>query len=63
LDGASGWWAKISLLMPQRWVIKAAELLMAGKSGVYSMYVLVVISYIIVIMSVGLMGIAIRRKE
>ena len=63
LDAAAGWWGKISMMMPQRWVIKAAEMLMAGKSGVYSMYILVVVSYLIVISSVGFMGINIRKKE
>jgi len=50
-------------MMPQRWVLKAAEMLMAGKSGVYSMYILVVVSYLIVISSVGYMGIKLRKKE
>jgi len=63
LDGASGWWSKASMLMPQRWVVKSAEMLMAGKSGVYSMYLLVVFSFLLVIISVGLMGIKIRRKD
>ncbi len=63
LDGASKWWGKASMLMPQRWVIKAAEMLMAGKSGVYSMFILVMINYLVIIMCVGLIGIKIRRKE
>lgn len=63
LDGASSWWEKVSMLMPQRWVVKSAEMIMAGKSGVYSMYLLVVLGYLVVILSVGLMGIKIRRKD
>lgn len=63
LDGASKWWVKASQLMPQRWVVKSAEMLMVGKSGVYTTFLLVVGSYLIVIMSVGLIGIRIRRKE
>jgi len=63
LDAAAGWWGKISMMMPQRWVIKAAEMLMAGKSGVHSMYILVVVSYLIIISSVGFMSIKIRKKE
>lgn len=63
LDAASGLWSKASLMMPQRWTIKAAEMIMSGKSGVYGMYTMVVISYLIVIASVGFMGIMIRRKE
>jgi ABC-type multidrug transport system, permease component len=63
LDGASKWWERASMLMPQRWVVKSAEMLMAGKSGVYSMFILVVISYLVIIMCIGLIGIKIRRKE
>jgi ABC-2 type transport system permease protein len=63
LDGASDWWTRISYLMPQRWVVKTSEMLMAGKGGAYSMYLLAIAGYLIVITSVGLMGIKIRRKE
>lgn len=63
LDGASKWWERVSLLMPQRWVVKSSEMLMAGKNGVYTMFLLVVCSYLIVILSAGLIGIGIRRKE
>ncbi len=63
LDGASKWWVRVSLLMPQRWVVKSAEMIMAGKSGVYSMFILVVLSYVVVIVSVGFVGIKVRPKE
>lgn len=63
LDGASDWWAKVSMLMPQRWVVKAAEMLMVEKSGVYSMFLLVVFSYLIVILCVGYLGTKMKRKE
>jgi ABC-2 type transport system permease protein len=63
LDAASGWWEKVSLMMPQRWIVKSSEMLMAGKSGVYLMYILVVMSFLLIFMSIGAMGIRIRRKE
>lgn len=63
LDGASKWWARASMLMPQRWVVKASEMIMAEKSGVYAMFILVVLSFLLVITSVGLMGIKMRRRE
>ena len=63
LEGASGWFSKISLLMPQRWVVKAAEMIMADRANAYSIYLLVVAAYIVVIMSIGLMGMKIKRKE
>ncbi len=63
LDGASKWWSRVSMLMPQRWVVKSSEMLMADKSGVYTMFLLVVGSYLIVILCAGLLGITLRRKE
>lgn len=63
LDGASGWWSKMSLLMPQRWVVKTSEMLMVGKNNAYGMYLLIIAGYLIVIVSIGLMGIKLRRKE
>lgn len=63
LDGASKWWARATLLMPQRWVVKASEMLMAGKDGVFSMFLLVMFSFLAVITCIGLLGIKIRRKE
>lgn len=63
LDSASKWWIRTCTLMPQRWVVKSAEMIMAGKSGVYSMFLFVVLGYLVIILSVGMIGIKIRRKE
>lgn len=63
LEGASIWWERLSMLMPQRWVVKASEMIMAEKNGVFGMYSLVVLSYLIIIMCIGFIGIKIRRKE
>lgn len=63
LDGISNWWSSISMLMPQRWVVKSSEMLMAGKSGVYSMFLMVVSSYLIIIMGVGFLGIKTKHKD
>ena len=62
LDSTSKFWANASKLMPQNWTIKAAEMLMTGRRGAYSMYTLVIIGYIIVIMSAGYIGIKLKRK-
>lgn len=63
LGAASSLWANASKLMPQNWVLKASDMLMAGRSGAYTMYGMVVIGYIIVILSAGFIGIKLRRKE
>lgn len=62
LDMTSKFWANAAKLMPQNWTLKATEMLMAGRSGAYTMYGLVIIGYIIVIMSIGYIGIKLRRK-
>lgn len=63
LDTASKWWIRTCTLMPQRWVVKSAEMIMAGKSGVYSMFLFAVLGYLVIILSVGMIGIKMRRKE
>lgn len=63
IDATSKWFLHASLLMPQRWVIKTAEMLMLGKSNVYPMYLLVVFGYLIIIFTVGFIGIRISKKE
>ncbi len=63
LDSASKLWTGISMLMPQRWVLNACEMLMAGKSGVFSTFIMVVGCYLIIILSIGMIGIRLRRRE
>lgn len=63
LDAASKWWIRTCTLMPQRWVVKSAEMIMVGKSGVYSMFLFAVLGYLVIILSVGMIGIKMRRKE
>lgn len=63
LDAASKWWERASLLMPQRWVLKASEMLMAGKKGVYGMFILIVLSYLLLTACVGFLGIKMKRRE
>ncbi len=63
LDGVSEWWDRLSMLMPQRWVVKTSEMIMAEKSGAFNTFSLVVLSYLIIIMCVGYIGIKIKRKE
>lgn len=57
------WWIRISLLMPQRWVIKSSQMLMAREGSVYITYLLVVCGFMAVIISTGLLGIKLKSKE
>jgi ABC-2 type transport system permease protein len=63
LDSAPAWWSRLALLMPQRWAVKTGEMLMAGKSDAFLVYMLAVVSYLFIIASVGFMGIKIRKKD
>lgn len=52
-----------SYLMPQRWFMDASELLLVGDKSAYSMLVCVTVAYLIVIISVGGVGLKIKRYE
>lgn len=53
----------LSYLMPQRWFMDASELLLVGDKSAYSMILCVTVAYLIVIVSVGGVGIKIKRHE
>lgn len=53
----------LSYLMPQRWFMDASELLLIGDKSAYSMVLCVTIAYLIVIISVGGVGLKIKRYE
>ena len=53
----------LSYLMPQRWFMDASELLLVGDKSAYSMVLCVTVAYLIVIISVGGVGLKIKRYE
>lgn len=53
----------LSYLMPQRWFMDASELLLAGDKSAYSMLLCVTAAYLIVIVSVGGVGLKMKRYE
>lgn len=53
----------LSYLMPQRWFMDASELLLTGDKSAYSMVLCITAAYLIVIISVGGVGLKIRRYE
>lgn len=53
----------LSYLMPQRWFMDASELLLVGDKSAYSMLLCVTVAYLIVIISVGGVGLKIKRYE
>lgn len=53
----------LSYLMPQRWFMDASELLLTGDKSAYSMLLCITAAYLIVIISVGGVGLKIKRYE
>lgn len=53
----------LSYLMPQKWFMNAAEMLLVQDKGAYSMLLYVTAAYLIVIISLGSVGIKIKRTE
>lgn len=53
----------LSYLMPQRWFMDASELLLVGNKSAYSVVLCVTVAYLIVIISVGGVGLKIKRYE
>ena len=53
----------LSYLMPQRWFMDVSELLLVGDKSAYSVVLCVTVAYLIVIISVGGVGLKIKRYE
>lgn len=53
----------LSYLMPQRWFMDASELLLVGDKSAYSMVLCVTVACLIVIISVGGVGLKIKKHE
>lgn len=63
IEGVSIWWQRIAYLMPQRWIMKCSEMIMAGKNNVFLILAVMTFSFIIVIICVGAVSFKIRRSE
>lgn len=53
----------ISCLMPQHWFLKASEMLIAGDKSAYFMVIYITVAYLIVIMSIGSIGLKVKRAD
>lgn len=63
LDDTTAALKTISYLMPQRWFMDVAKILLAGDNGAYSMLLYITLAYLIVIISVGSVGLKIKKQE
>lgn len=63
LDDTSDILRAVSFLMPQKWFMEVAEMLLAGDKGAYSMLLCVTAAYLIVILSFGGAGLKIKYQD
>lgn len=63
LDDTTKGLKTLSYLMPQKWFMDASELLLIGDKSAYFMVLCVTVAYLIVIISVGGVGLKIKRYE
>lgn len=63
LDATTKALKTLSYLMPQRWFMDATKLLIVGDKSAFSMILCVTVAYLIVIISVGSVGLKIKRYE
>lgn len=53
----------LSYLMPQKWFMRATELLFIGDKSAYSMVLCITVAYLIIVMSMGGIGLKIKRSD
>ncbi|MBQ5312147.1 MAG: ABC transporter permease, partial [Oscillospiraceae bacterium] len=63
IDDSAAFLKSISYLMPQKWFMDVSERLLTGLSGTYPMLMCVTAAYLIVIISVGSVGLKIKKQE
>lgn len=63
LDDTTAALKTLSNLMPQRWFMNASEMLLVGDRGAYSMLLYVTAAYLIVIISIGSIGLKMKKSE
>ena len=63
INNASDWYKSVATLMPQRWSLKVASLFMNGNNLGYSLLLIVSITYIVVILLVGVLGLKLSNRK
>lgn len=62
IDTTPKWMQNVSLLMPQRWIVKTAEQILLGTSGWAILFVVIVMAYVAIFMSIGFLGLKFNSK-
>lgn len=63
LDNTTKALKTLAYFMPQRWFMDASKLLIVGDKNAYSMILCVTVAYLIAVISVGTVGLRIKRYE
>lgn len=63
IDYTSAALRAVSCLMPQHWFLKASEMLIVGDKSAYFMVLYITIAYLVVIMSIGGIGLKMKRTD
>lgn len=63
ISSSTGILRQISMLMPQRWALKAAAMFQTQNSAAYPMLLAVTAAFVIVIMVAGILGLRLKRKD
>lgn len=63
IDGTSGLFKNLSNLMPQYWSMKATEMFLTGDLSAYRMILCVTAAFLLVILSVGAVGLKMKQGE
>lgn len=63
INNASDWYKSVATLMPQRWSLKAASLFMNGNNLGYPLLLIVSITYIVVILLIGVLGLKLSNRK
>jgi len=62
IDTTPKWMQNVSLLMPQRWIVKTAEQILLGTSGWAILFGVIVMAYVAIFMSIGFLGLKFNSK-
>lgn len=63
LDSISESIKMMSKLVPQHWILKASEMLMTGDKSAYVMILCITAAYLLVISSIGVVGLRLKRED
>lgn len=62
LDITPEWMQNVSLIMPQRWIIKTAEQMLLGVNNAVMLFGIIVLAYMTLFLTIGFLGLKMNNK-